>query len=274
MKTIPFNELHKIAFDIHHIIILNQHWENGQSFTISPNGRPDNGIMMMVDCAFEYIDAEKRVYDRALPGQIVYSPRGSQYTCRFLPRSNIQQNEYVADYLINFILIDEIGEELRLSDDRMVITPENTRYYLDTFRRIDSLGRKGLYPSARVKGMLYNLLCDISLELQEHDIMTRNYAAIYPAIEYIRETDLAELDTATLAERCHISDSCFRRLFREYTGMPPLEYVNHLKVTQARARLQSGVMTVAEVAESLGFTDPSYFSRFYKKATGRSPSEE
>lgn len=271
MKTIPFNELHKLAFDIHRIMILPQYWEPGESFTMPPNGRPDNGIMLMVDCAFEYIGADKQVCDRALPGQLVYSPKGSKYTCRFLPRTNVKQSGYVADYLINFLLLDEQGEELRLAEDRMIITPRSSRYYLDAFRNIDSLVRKGLSPSARVKGLLYNLLCDISLELQEHDILTRSYAAIYPAIEYIRETDLAQLDTAGLAERCHISESCFRRLFREYTGMPPREYINHLKVTQARALLQSGAMTVAEVAEALGFSDPAYFSRFYKRETGHSP---
>lgn len=274
MKTVPLSELHRLDFDIRSIIIHSQRWESGQSYTISRDGRPDNGILFMADCEFEYLSEDGRVIGHARPGNIVYAPRGSQYTCRFHPCIDTRKSGYVSDYLINFLLFDESGEEFRLADDRLIIQPDNTRYYLESFRRIDSLGRKGLSPSARIKAMLYDLLCDLSLELQKNDIMSRSFAAIYPAIEYIRSTDLAEIDTSTLAARCHISDSGFRRLFSEYTGMPPLAYVNHLKLKQARAKLQSGTLTVSEIAESLGFSDASYFSRFYKKATGHSPTED
>ena len=56
--------------------------------------------------------------------------------------------------------------------------------------------------------------------------------------------------------------------------MPPLEYINRMKISQAKAKLASGLMSVGEVAESLGYSDASYFSRYYKKLTGKSPSDD
>lgn len=274
MKTIQFKELHKIEFDIHKIIIIHHFWQDGDTFTFPAEGRPDNGIIFLSDCYFEYLTDNGAVYDHAPRNSIVYAPKGSSYTCRFNTSGRQFGDAESADYLINFILTDESGEEFVLADDRMTILTDKAKYYYESFVHIDSLGRKGLSPSARIKAMLYDLLCDISLDLQKSDIMSRSHASIYPAIRYIRNTNLADIDTASLAERCHISPSCFRRLFRDYTGMAPLEYVNHLKIKQAQKMLQSGALTVAETAESLGYADASYFSRFYKKITGHSPGAD
>lgn len=272
VKTIQFKDLNTISFDIHNIVLMNHRWKNGESFKTPDGGRPDNGIMFIADCEFIY-PCDGAAKATAKRGDIVYSPKLSEYSCRFNVPEQCPDN-YTSDYLINFTIFDEAGAEIRFSDENMIITPENPRYYHESFNRIDSLGRKGFSPPPRIKSMLYNLLCDISLELQNNDIMNRRLAPIYPAIKYMRTTDLAEIQISGLADLCHLSRSCFRRLFHEYAGMPPLEYLNHMKISQARIKLQSGVMSVAEVADSLGFSDVSYFSRFYKKATGRSPSDE
>lgn len=274
MKTIQFKELVNISFDIHNIIIIDHHWYNGDRFTIPAGGRPDNGIMFLSDCEFEYIYPDGSVYDKADCNEIVYCPIGSTYTCRFGVSEN-HSFDKIADYLINFRLFEErTGEEFRLSDDRLIITPENSARYFDMFERIASYRRKGTLLRPMIKSMIYELLCTISLELQRSDVMTRRFAPIYPAVKYMRNTDISALDISGLPELCHISESCFRRLFTEYYGKSPLRYLNELRISQAEERLRSGMMTVAEVAVSLGFSDASYFSRFYKKETGRSPREE
>ena len=262
MKTIQFQDLVSTEFDIHDIIIINHTWRPDESYAIPSDGRPDNGLMFLSDIDIDYVTPDGRVFDRAKRNNIVSCPIGSKYICRFNVPKSIP-NGGTTDYLINFRLFDANGEEFRLSDDRLSILPDNPKYYLESFSRIDSIGRKGLLSPPRIKGMM-----------QKRDIMTSRFASIYPAIKYIRSTDIAEIDVEGLAAQCHLSKSGFRRLFREYTGMAPLEYVNHMKAAQAKARLKSGVMTVAEVAESLGFSDPSYFSRFYRRATGRRPSED
>lgn len=274
METIQFKDLVNIQFDIHNIIIIDQHWRNGERYVIPSGGRPDNGIMFLSDCDFEYIGQDGSVSDTAYRGQMVYSPIGSTYTCRFIVAEN-HPIEKIADYLVNFRLFDEqTGEEFRLSDDRLTIAPENQTRFLDMFEKIASLKRKGSLQRPRIKALLYDLLCDISLELQKSDIMNKRFAPLYPAIKYIRATDIADIDISGLAGLCHLSESCFRRLFAEYFGKPPLRYINELRIAQAEERLKSGMMTVSEVAESLGFSDASYFSRFYKKETGRSPKSE
>jgi len=66
----------------------------------------------------------------------------------------------------------------------------------------------------------------------------------------------------------------FRRLFRGYTGSSPIEYRNDLRLSSARAKLQSGEYNVTEAAESCGFSNLSFFIRLYKKKFGYTPKQE
>ena len=274
MKTVEFKNLHTIEFDLHNVTIIHQRWQDREVYRVPDGGRCDNGIMFLSNCSFEYLTSDGTVYERALKNSIVYAPKGTQYICRFDTQSRRFGVDEHSNYLVNFVLTDEENREFVLSSDRMIIPTEKKKYYLDSFARIHSLGRKEISPSARIKAMLYDLLCDISLDLQETDMMQRSFASIYPAIQYIQSTDLASVDTASLASRCGVSPSCFHRLFREYTGMAPLAYINHLKIKQAQKMLQSGALNVSETAEALGYEDASYFSRFYKKITGHSPRKD
>ena len=273
MKTIQFRELCEVEFDIHNIIIMNQYWQTGEEYVIDPNGRPDNGLMFLSDCDFEYVNESGEVVGRAERGSIVYSPIGSTYTCRFVV-SESHNPSAPCDYLVNFLLQTESGEPFRLSDDRMLIRPRKSGYFCDKFRELTSFENRSFASRWKIKSLLYELLGELSLELCDRDILTRRLAPLFPAIEYIRSTDISKLDASSPAERCHLSRSCFARLFREYTGMPPLEYINRMKISQAKAKLASGLMSVGEVAESLGYSDASYFSRYYKKLTGKSPSDD
>ncbi len=273
MKTIQFRELCEVEFDIRNIIIMNHYWQTGEEYVIDPNGRSDNGLMFLCDCDFEYVNESGEVVGRAERGSIVYSPIGSTYTCRFVV-SESHNPSAPCDYLVNFLLQTESGEPFRLSDDRMLIRPRKSGYFCDKFRELTSFENRSFASRWKIKSLLYELLGELSLELCDRDILTRRLAPLFPAIEYIRSTDISKLDASSLAERCHLSRSCFARLFREYTGMPPLEYINRMKISQAKAKLASGLMSVGEVAESLGYSDASYFSRYYKKLTGKSPSDD
>lgn len=60
----------------------------------------------------------------------------------------------------------------------------------------------------------------------------------------------------------------------EAFGMSPLHLVNRRLLFEARRLLRFTTASCSEVAAELGFEDPSYFSRFYVRMTGRRPSEE
>ena len=81
------------------------------------------------------------------------------------------------------------------------------------------------------------------------------------------------VDFAALANRLGMGYTLFRRCFREYNGMAPLEYQIALRIRRAMHLLASTNVPIAQIASETGFGTPAYFSRFFRKATGASPIE-
>jgi AraC-like DNA-binding protein/mannose-6-phosphate isomerase-like protein (cupin superfamily) len=77
---------------------------------------------------------------------------------------------------------------------------------------------------------------------------------------------------AELARECNLSVPHFTELCRRQTGMPPLGLLIRLRLQRAMDLLQQGNHNVAEAAEAVGYEDPFYFSRLFRKHMGVSPS--
>jgi AraC-like DNA-binding protein len=95
---------------------------------------------------------------------------------------------------------------------------------------------------------------------------------IYSAGVYIAEHFAEPLDCNHLAKLCFLSTSQFYNLFNKHFGCSPLQYRDNLVIEKAKVLLKLEEITVSEVSEILGFTDVAYFSRFFKKHVGVSPS--
>lgn len=100
-----------------------------------------------------------------------------------------------------------------------------------------------------------------------------NYSAIRKAHLFIGHHLAEAVDFRALAARYKMSYSLFRKRFRECTGMAPLEYQVALRIRRASALLANSSIPIAEIAVQTGFRTPAYFARFFRAATGQSPSE-
>ena len=74
------------------------------------------------------------------------------------------------------------------------------------------------------------------------------------------------------AEASGMSEGHFIRAFREAYGVTPLEYRTTLQIDCAKALLVGTPLRVGAVASIAGFSDALYFSRVFRRRTGRSPS--
>ena len=66
--------------------------------------------------------------------------------------------------------------------------------------------------------------------------------------------------------RSRLHNACLRTL-----GLPPQQLVHQRLISEARLRLRDTAQTVEQVGYSLGFRDPAYFSRFFRRLSGVSP---
>ena len=100
------------------------------------------------------------------------------------------------------------------------------------------------------------------------------YDRLQNALQEMSQRYFEDRTVADYARLCNMSEVNFRRLFKEYTGLSPIDYRNDLRLSNARARLQSGEYNVSEAAEACGFTNLSFFIRLYKKKFGYTPKKE
>jgi len=91
------------------------------------------------------------------------------------------------------------------------------------------------------------------------------------AINYVREHYGDALSLDEVASAAGVSPHYLSRVFSEETGEPFLEFLTRLRMDRARELLRQG-MSIKETSLSVGYSDPNYFSRLFKKATGATPS--
>jgi AraC-like DNA-binding protein len=96
---------------------------------------------------------------------------------------------------------------------------------------------------------------------------------INDTIHYMRLHLHERLNVGNLAALNNMSASHFSNLFRKSTGMPPIDYFIHLKMQKACQLLYSPTLKIKEIAYTIGYDDPYYFSRIFKKLMGLSPEQ-
>ncbi len=75
------------------------------------------------------------------------------------------------------------------------------------------------------------------------------------------------------AQRLGISPSYLNKLVRTQTRHSAMDWVEISRVNWAKSLLKDSDMSVGEVSVAIGVDDPSYFTRFFRKSTGMTPSE-
>ena len=82
-----------------------------------------------------------------------------------------------------------------------------------------------------------------------------------------------DISISKIAGSVYLSSTYVCILFKKHMGMTINEYLSHVRIERAKALLQNSSHTVAEVALSVGYHDPKYFSRIFRKTVGVPPSE-
>ena len=93
------------------------------------------------------------------------------------------------------------------------------------------------------------------------------------AMVIMRESVYENLSAKEVSERLHIGYSGFRKAFKEYTGTSPAQYMQELKLNEAKLLLTTTLRPVKEISYSLKYENPEYFSMFFKRRTAKTPLE-
>lgn len=91
-------------------------------------------------------------------------------------------------------------------------------------------------------------------------------------LKYIEEHLADNISVQELARIAHFHPNYFIRLFKELTGLSPIQYVNRLRLDKAKQLLTLTSLSVSAIADTIGM-ELAYFSRTFKEHNGLSPTE-
>ncbi|SDZ65928.1 AraC-type DNA-binding protein [Evansella caseinilytica] len=154
------------------------------------------------------------------------------------------------------------------------IKAKNPEYVKHRMERlfVDSRGDRK-FQSYICNGILQELLGMFARELESPAITPSKvkYAAIIE--QYLLKNYRRPIEIEQLAKLINRSSSYTISVFKEVMGQSPIKYIHQLRISEACNLLLNTAMTVAAISDYLGYYDPSYFSRMFKKLTSMSPKE-
>ena len=232
----------------HHIFRKKCRREQGLTFVLS------GAVTMTV---------EDRQY-RAEAGSILLQQKNDTYQLNFSGQENT--------YIVISYLAQPAQTLLSLLPGRQFATP-HTEKYRDLFENILRLWNStAICSQARLCSAVQELLCCI---IQEHhhkdDDATASYAE--KAIRFLHKNFAQPLTCQQVADAVGLSASHLSQLFKKHNGVSMIQYLNTLRIQQAKTMIRSGIFTLQEVAESCGFRNEYYFSRVFKQYTGTPPGK-
>lgn len=71
----------------------------------------------------------------------------------------------------------------------------------------------------------------------------------------------------------HTNNKKLTSVVKQYLGNTPVNIITSIKILEAKRRLANGKFSIQEIAYDLGFDQPTYFTKYFKKATGITPKE-
>jgi len=118
---------------------------------------------------------------------------------------------------------------------------------------------------------LYAMLLEFGEKVNGLSATKKKRHIITLAMQELSKVDNTDLNF--VAKKVGVSASHLCRIFKEYTGFRPVEYLNRLKIHKAKEMLVNTEMSIREIGEILGYESHSYFSMMFKRYTGVTPTE-
>jgi AraC-like DNA-binding protein len=262
MRRCSWSDLLEGSFRLEHVYSHRTRPRNRiQGSVIRP--RPTNSLVLYLAGEAETLPPAAGF--RASPGCLAYYPAGALYEAAVdVPHTLYDQ--------VEFSLTDREGEEVGLHDLPVVLfaaCSAEHRAKLAELVRVHEHG--GLGASLKCNALLGDLLYHVAMDRFMAESKLSGYQRILPAILHLERHYVENMTVASLARMSSLSVSTFRRLFRNYSGLGPVEYRNRLRIRLACDLLKVGEHNVSEVAELTGFGTVQYFCRVFRRMMGRPP---
>lgn len=101
----------------------------------------------------------------------------------------------------------------------------------------------------------------------------QHYPVLEPVFPYINQHLKENISLADIVSHCDISQGYLSRLFKQNFGITVMDYIHLCKIRQAKVWMNQIHMSIGDISFELGYSEPSYFSKIFRKFEG-TPAQE
>ena len=203
----------------------------------------------------------------SLGGRITYTQNGKDFVCdtdHAIIHPHGSTYTFKCDKGGDFPLINFHTSE-HFTDEFIVLPISNKEELIKRYEALKEAMMRGSRP--KVMSIFYDILALLS----ENSIPPES-SVLAPAMKYLHAKLTTEnVTNAHLAQISHVSESYFRRLFRQSFGTSPRQYIINARLQLAKQLLGECRHTVGEIAEACGFSSVYHFCRTFKDSVGETP---
>lgn len=209
-------------------------------------------------------------------GDVILIPKGTlHHTTSISSRQHIRYLVEFGDDFIHTSMHEEL--EACFKTHHFTLTAEQRKEFEHILQKLeDEQVKEGLLADSLFHAYLTELLVILIRRMHANEqvpekAQTPAEQLIEAATHYITDNLQNNLTLTHVANKFHLSQSYFSRMFKSYTGFGFKEYLTHLRIKKATQLLLSSSASISEIAELCGFTDSNYFSSVFKKDAGIPP---
>lgn len=212
-----------------------------------------------------------------IPNRIFFLKPEQVHFWEITPNSKLAVIQFSAEFLTHLFSFDIIPALNTNSKTYFDITEEKTISLLEIYRKIETESKSNERFSERIiQAEIFILLTEIERLIKSFDppLAKNNKIDLLNNFKKLLNDKFKEITSISdYARLLNITPNYLNIIVKETTGYTANALIHERVLLEAKRLLIQKKIDITQIAYDLGFKDASYFARFFKKASGQSPSE-
>ncbi|MCR5195836.1 MAG: response regulator [Pseudobutyrivibrio sp.] len=243
---------------------MSESYEEANSVLISNTSHVAHVDDMPVACQYEDnypMETEKRLFDEITLGNTNESVAIAATFFDWMETNYANDNDSIRLKCLEFVLW---AEHLAYDKTGRMYEFRSRANYLSELMNYPNLSEVKSWFTDKIKSAAFW----VSNKQEEQSMSVVNKAK-----QYIDENYMKELNLDDVSRVVNISSYYFSKVFKEETGENFIDYLTKLRIEAAKKLLKTTNKSMKEISAEVGYSDPNYFSRNFKKYTGKTPTD-
>lgn len=249
---------------IHNIEEARDSYKEALNALIMTTGSVAHVDDLPIGCTYEEsypIDLEKRLFAEVKNGETNHAVATAETYFDLIAQAH---GEYLMNIRLKVLEFALYAEHLAYTSGGMTYEFRARADYLPTVMAMEDI------PSLRVWFIE-------KIATASHNVSTKatekSMSVIETAKEYIQNNYSKDISLDEVSQAANISPYYFSKIFKEDTGEGFVEYLTRIRIEKAKELLTTTECSMKEICAMVGYADPNYFSRSFKKNVGVTPTE-